>query len=60
MGDFNIREMMNKVLKETVFSKPLKKELIAIFNDLVPMYVPSGSEAPVIEYAAGMLRDSRV
>jgi hypothetical protein len=58
MGDFNIREMMNKVLKETVFSKPLKKELIAIFNDLVPMYVPSGSEAPVIEYASGILMTS--
>jgi putative aminopeptidase FrvX len=55
MGDFNVREMMNKVLEGNVFSKSLKKELISIFNDLVPMYVPSGAEDQMVIYASTAL-----
>jgi hypothetical protein len=55
---FDIRQMMNSVLERTVFQKPLKRELITIFNEIAPFYVPTGSEHQMVEYATAKLRES--
>jgi hypothetical protein len=47
---------MQSVLQRTVYSKPLKQELILILEDLFKMYSPTGSEDEVVEYCISTLK----
>lgn len=48
--------MMARVLEETVYRKPLKKEMMIILQDLCKIYSPTGHEQPVIDYCVNALR----
>jgi hypothetical protein len=51
-----VTQWMNRVLERTVFSKPLKKELILVLGDLFKIYSPSGQEQPVLDYCLPILK----
>lgn len=56
MDKSKITSWMNRVIERTVYSKPLKKELILILEDLFKIYSPTGQEAPVVEYCKPILK----
>jgi len=56
MVSFNLRQLMSSVLQRVVLQKPLKKELIMIFNEIAPFYVPSGSEEQMVYYVRDYLQ----
>jgi len=51
-----IRRIFDRFLEETMHTKPLKKELIQILEDIVGMYVPSGHEDEIIAYSMTVLK----
>ena len=50
--------VMQRMLEETVYKKPMKKELHIFLQDLIKMYSPTGQEKPVVDYCNNVLRSA--